>query len=418
MSFEVDRIRSNFPALALSDEGQSRVYLDNPAGTQVTQGVIDRMADYLCRDNANCGGAFRTAKQTDEILARAHLEMAGFIGAASPREIIMGPNMTSLTFSLSRALGRRFSPGDELIVTRLDHDANVRPWIRLAEDCGATVRWLDFNPSDCRLSLDALPQLLNERTRVVAMGLASKLVGTINPIAEIAPMVHEAGALLFVDAVHYAPHGPIDVATLGADFLVCSPYKFFGPHMGVLWGREDLLASLEAYRVLPAGDCLPGKFETGTQSHEAQAGLLGTLDYLEWLGREFDRGTGTTRSENYRRAMTLIRDYEQGLSRGLLDGLSEIERVRIWGVQDLERLEERVPTVSFSVDGLSPRRVSEALARANIFVWEGHSYAVEVVERLGLADRGGVVRVGAVHYNTTAEIEKTIREIARIIDRS
>ena len=420
MSFDIDRIRANFPALAVLDGQKPRVYLDNPAGTQVAQGVIDRMTDYLVRWNANCGGAFATSKQTDQLLESTHQAMADFLHADSSREVIFGQNMTTLTFALSRSLGRRLNAGDEIVVTRLDHDANIRPWVRLAEDSGAIIRWLDFDPSDCRLCLDQLDEMLNERTKIVAVSLASNLVGTINPIAEIARKVHRFDSLLFVDAVHYAPHGVIDVNELGADFLVCSPYKFFGPHQGVLWGKKALLDELSAYRVQPAGEDLPGKFETGTQNHEGQLGVLGAIDYLEWLGREFggESDPDVLRPYSLRLAMEAINRYERLLSRELIAGLNGIERVTIWGITDSSDLEDRVPTVSFSVDGLSPRWISEMLAAENIFVWDGHSYAVEVVDRLGLSELGGVLRVGAVHYNTPSEIEQFVSALDRIIHRN
>ncbi|MDA7632471.1 cysteine desulfurase-like protein [bacterium] len=420
MSFDIDRIRANFPALAILDGQKARVYLDNPAGTQVAQGVIDRMTDYLVRWNANCDGPFSTSRQTDQLLESTHQAMADLLHAPSSREIVFGQNMTSLTFALSRALGHRLKPGDEIVVTRMDHDANIRPWVRLAEDTGAIIRWLDFDTETARLRMDQLDEILNERTKIVAVGLASNLLGTVNPISEIAKKVHRFEALLFVDAVHYAPHGVIDVNQLGADFLVCSPYKFFGPHQGVLWGKAELLETLPAYRVKPAGETLPGKFETGTQNHEGQLGVLGAIDYLEWLGREFggENDTDVLRTYSLRLAMEAINRYERLLSRELIAGLSEIDRVTIWGITDPNDLEERVPTVSFTVDGMSPRWIAEMLAAENIFVWDGHSYAVEVIDRLGLSEDGGVVRVGAAHYNTPSEIEQLVSALGRIVHRN
>ena len=273
--------------LALLDEGRARIYLDNPAGTQVPEVVLDRMRHYLVSSNANVGGAFRTAVASDAILQEAHTAMADLLNAASPDEIVFGPNMTTLTFALSRAFGHQIKAGAEIIVTRLDHDANISPWLRLAEDCGAVIRWLDFDPANGTLRLDEFEHLLTDKTALVAVGYASNLLGTINPIQKMAEQAHAAGALVYVDAVHYLPHGPVDVQALGADFLVCSPYKFFGPHQGVLWGRGELLDQLPAYRVRPAPAEPPGKFETGTQSHEGQAGVLGAIEYLEWIGAEY-----------------------------------------------------------------------------------------------------------------------------------
>ncbi len=420
MSFDMDRVRASFPALAIGDRGQERIYLDNPAGTQIVQGAIDRMTDYLVRDNANCGGMFQTSKRTDSLLDTAHQAAADFLHAESPEEVVFGPNMTSLTFSISRALGTQIEAGDEIVLSRLDHDANVRPWILMARDRGAHVRWIDFDPQDCRLKIEALPELLNERTRLVAVGLASNLVGTINPVAQIAEQVHRVGAQLFVDAVHYAPHGVIDVAALGADFLVCSPYKFFGPHQGILWGKRSLLEALPAYRVEPAGEALPGKFETGTQSHEGQAGVLGAIEYLAWLGREFgEPGDGRiSQRAAIRYGMRAINRYERLLTRELINELQAIERVKIWGITDPNELEHRVPTVSFTVDGVSPRWIAEMFAAENIFTWHGHSYAVEVVRRLGLAESGGVLRIGAVHYNTPSELSCMAEVLRRALHRN
>ncbi|MEY4222253.1 MAG: hypothetical protein RL334_895 [Chloroflexota bacterium] len=278
------RIRANFPALSLQDAGQPRIYLDNPGGTQVAQQVLDRMQHYLVHNNANHGGAFRTSRDSDVIQAEAHSAMADILNAASPAEIIFGQNMTSLTFAMSRSLAQGWQAGDELIVTRLDHDGNIAPWLAVAAERGMTVKWLEVDVEDCTLQTEQLQQLLTPRTRLVAVGYASNAVGTVNPIVQIAAQVHAAGALLFVDAVQWVAHGPTNVQALGADLLACSAYKFFGPHQGVLWGRQALLEQLPAYKVRPASDELPGKFETGTQSHEGLAGVLGAVDYFEWVG--------------------------------------------------------------------------------------------------------------------------------------
>ena len=283
---DLSPVRSQFPALALRDAGRPAVYFDGPGGTQVPQRVVDAMGRYLIHANANHGGAFRTSRESDAILAAAHEAMADLLNAPSAREIVFGANMTTLTFALSRAIGRELVPGDEIIITRLDHDADRAPWLALAE-LGVIVHEIDFDPADCTLRLDELAAKLNERTKVVAVGYASNAVGTVNPIAQIAEMAHSVGAWLWVDAVHYAPHGPIDVQALDCDFLVCSPYKFFGPHAAAVWGRYDLLDRLRAYKVRPAGNLPPDKFETGTQSHEAQAGTLAAVEYLAELGEEF-----------------------------------------------------------------------------------------------------------------------------------
>ena len=423
---DFDHIRAQFPALAMQIQGQPAVFLDNPGGTQVPQAVIDAIAGYLTDANANRGGAFATAQRSDAILDDAHAAMADLLNAASPDEIVFGPNMTTLTFAVSRALGRELGPGDEIVVTRMDHDANITPWAMMAEDRGATVRWVDFDVEDYTLDMAGLRNLLNERTKIVAVGYASNATGTVHDIAAITRWAHEVGAIVFVDAVQYVPHGPVDVQALGCDLLACSAYKFFGPHIGVLYGRYDLLDRLRAYKVRPAKDKPPHKFETGTQNHEGIAGTLAAVDYLAGLGSRYGpsgdaystgdasplpleegRGEGVpTRRENLHRAMTLLRDYDHVLSAAILDQLEGIPGLRVHGVTDRSRLAERVPTVSFSWEGRHPRAIAEALGQAGIFVWDGNYYALAVAERLGLEDQGGMVRVGAVHYNTPAEIKR------------
>jgi cysteine desulfurase family protein (TIGR01976 family) len=330
--------------------------------------------------------------------------------------------MTTLTLYISRSLARTWSPGDEIVVTRLDHDANVSPWVLAAEDRGCRVRRVDFHTQDGTLNLEELRAALENGPRLVAVGYASNALGTINPVADIVKLAHEAGALVYVDAVQYAPHGPIDVQKLNCDFLVCSAYKFFGPHAGILYGKYSLLEELFAYKVRPAPDELPGKFETGTQNHEGIAGVLGALEYLEWVGVEFggaylekyaDRYSG--RRLRLKQAMSAIRSYEFELSRAVLDVLEETPGVTIYGIADVRRLEDRVPTFSFRLKGWHPLQVAEALAQKGIYVWDGNYYALSVTERLGLEDSGGMVRVGPVHYNTVEEIQRfggTLRRIA------
>ncbi len=409
-------IRDHFPALSRTLDGQPVAYLDGPGGTQVPRECIDARRAYLERSNANQGGAFATSQETDVILHEAHAATADFLGAHDPAEISFGPNMTTLTFALSRALGTEMGPGDEVIVTRLDHDANVAPWLAMAADCGATVRWLDFRPDDCTLDLDGLDAMVGERTRLVAVGLASNAVGTINDVGRIVEVAHAYGALVFVDAVHAAPHVPMDVASLRADFLACSPYKFFGPHLGALYGRRELLERLPAYRVRPAGDQLPGKWEVGTQSHESLAGLLGTYRYLESLGRAYGGAShGDGRRATMEAAMSVIRGHENGLIGPLLEGLESVPGLRLYGITARERLSERVPTVAFTLTGHHPRAVAEHLAARAINVWDGNYYALEVLRGLGLDDSGGMVRVGLVHYNTTNEIERLVHALRELV---
>jgi cysteine desulfurase family protein (TIGR01976 family) len=419
-NIDLSPVRSQFPALARLDAGRPAVYLDGPGGTQVPQSVVDAMSHYLIQANANHGGAFRTSRESDAILAAAHEAMADLLNAPSAREIVFGPNMTTLTFALSRSIGRELTPGDEVIITRLDHDANRAPWLALAER-GVVVHEIDFDPADCTLRLDDLAARLNEQTKVVAVGYASNAVGTVNPIAKIAEMAHSVGAWLWVDAVHYAPHGPIDVQALDCDFLVCSPYKFFGPHAGVVWGRYDLLERLRAYKVRPAGDRPPDKFETGTQVHEAQAGVLAAIEHLAEVGEEFGpsfahRFPGFTgRRLALKQALAAIQVYEGPLFERLVAGLLEIPGLSFYGIRDFNRFDQRTPTAAFRLEGRSPDEVAEGLAQRGIYVWSGNFYAVAVTERLGLEASGGVVRAGLAHYNTQEEVDyclACLREIA------
>lgn len=421
MSFiDLSPLRSQFPALALEDAGRPAVFFDGPGGTQTPQRVIDAMSRYLARCNANHGGAFRTSRESDHILHQAHQAMADFLNAGSAGEIVFGPNMTTLTFALSRAIGRELRPGDEIIITRLDHDANRAPWQALAER-GAIIREVDFDPTDCTLRLDDLAAQLSPRTRVVAVGYASNAVGTVNPIGRIAQMAHDVGAWLWVDAVHYAPHGPIDVQALGCDFLVCSPYKFFGPHSGVVWGKYELLERLHAYKVRPAGDLPPDKFETGTQSHEAQAGVLAAIEYLAELGEEFgarfaDRFAGFAgRRLALKQAMAAIQAYERPLFEHFVAGLLALPGLSFYGIRDFGQFDRRTPTAAFRLADRTPQEVAEHLARRGIYVWNGNFYALAVTERLGLEESGGVVRAGLAHYNTQEEVDYCLACLRELI---
>ncbi len=407
------RIRSQFPSLSQTLDGQPVVFFDNPGGTQCPQVVIDAVANYLAHDNANHGGAFATSRRSDAMLADAHQAMADMLGASSPDEIVFGANMTTLTFGVSRALGRWLSPGDEIIVTHLDHDANVGPWLHVAADRGAVVRWVDINPADCTLDLDTLRRQLSPRTKLVAVGYASNAVGTINDVETVTAMAHAAGALVYIDAVQYAPHGPVDVQSIGCDFLACSPYKFFGPHVGVLYGRRDLLNRLEAYKVRPAVNQPPDKFETGTLNHEGIAGTRAAVEYLASLGDHL-APPGSSRAARVHASMAAIQAHEQELSAHLLRGLNSIAGVRVRGIADPCRTEERVPTVSFTMDQRSPRQIAERLGESGIFVWDGNFYALALTERLGLEASGGLLRVGLAHYNTADEVDRLIRELRRL----
>ncbi len=391
-------LRDQFPALQYRRDGITPIFLDGPAGTQVPQRVLNAMVYYLTHCNANHGGAFATSIESDRILDDAHQAMADLLNAPSPSEIIFGNNMTSLTFHLSRSIAKIWKPGDEVMVTRLDHDANVSPWVLAARDAGATVRWIDIHKEDCTLDLASFRKQLSDKTKWVAVGLASNGVGTINDAATITKEAKRAGATVFLDAVHYAPHGPIDVQALGCDFLACSAYKFFGPHVGILWGRRELLESLPCYKVRPSSNDLPGKWMTGTQNHEGLAGVVAAVEYLADLVP-----SNLPRRARLKQAMTEIQQYEQSLSFRLLMGLLD-RGFGVLGIRDLNRVNERVPTISITAKDVSPQQMAANLAGKQIYAWAGNSYALEVSEQLGL-EPGGFLRLGLVHYNTSAEID-------------
>lgn len=397
-------LRAQFPALQQTVNGHPAAFLDGPGGTQVPASVIEAMGSYLARGSSNLGGPFATSQATDQVVYHARQAMADFLNAARPEQIIFGQNMTSLTFAISRAISRTWQPGDEIIVTRLDHDANISPWLMAAADRGVTVRWLDFDPAGCTLRLDTLPELLNAKTRLLAITYASNAVGSITDVKRATALAHEAGALVYVDSVHYAPHGPIDVQALECDFLVSSTYKYFGPHTGVLYGKYDLLDSLTAYKVRPATNKPAGKWETGTQSFESLAGVTAAVNYLATIGA----AAGPDRRAQLKLAMQRIKEYEMSLSMQFLHGATHVPGLRVYGVTDIERLTERTPTFAVSLAGHTPAGVATYLGQKGIFVWDGHYYAIAVMERLGLLDKGGLVRIGFVHYNTPQEVDQVL----------
>lgn len=408
----VDWCRSQFPALTRQAGGQPAIFFDGPAGSQVPECVIAAIVDYLRNRNANHGGLFATSRESDAMLETAHQAIADFFGDADPASIIFGANMTTLTFSLSRALARTWRAGDEIVVTRLDHDANVTPWVLAARDAGVTIRHLGIHPTDCTLDLDDLRRKLSPHTRLVAVGAASNAVGTINPVAEICRMAHVVGADVFVDAVHAAPHLLPDVAAWNCDWLAASAYKFFGPHIGVLWGRSDRLAQLEAYKLRPATDTLPGKWMTGTQNHECIAGALAAIEYLAALGRKVDPRT-SGRRQALSAAYAAIGNYERQLAARLLAGLSELRGVQLFGIKEPARLADRVPTFGIRHARLKPEALAEWLAARGIFVWHGNFYALPLTEALGLEPEG-LVRIGLLHYNTIGEIDRLLAILAEL----
>ena len=407
---DVDALRAEFPALRREQDGRPVAFLDGPGGTQVPQRVIDAVAGYLTDSNANHGGAFATSEASDAIVADAHAAVADLLGAGSPDEIKFGYNMSTLTLHIGRSIGAILDPGDEIVVTTLDHEANVSTWEAMAADRGLTVRKVDIREDDVTLDLEDLESKLNARTKLVAVGYASNAVGTINPVREIVARAHEVGALTYIDAVAYAPHGPIDVRALDTDFLVCSVYKWFGPHLGALYGKAEVLDALPAFKVRPATD----RFETGTAAFESIAGTLAATEYLRDVGRRHGAPAGASRRSELVAGMRAIVDYEQGLVRRLLDGLAAIPGVTIHGIVDPARAAERVPTVSISIDGVRPHDAAESMGRDGIFVWDGDFYATGLIERLGKAESGGVLRLGLVHYNTAEEVDRTLGAVGAL----
>ena len=423
MNYDIEQIRGKFPALNIKDSGVRRIYFDNPAGTQVPIEVIDAVQKCMIESNANIQGGFETSNRVDKILDEFHQSMADFLNATSSEEIIFGQNMTTLTLHISRSIGRLLSKGDEIILSRMDHDANISPWLLLAEDIGLSVKWLSFDTEKYEFDLNSLENLLSDKTKIICIGGASNLLGTINDIKSICKIAKKANALTYVDAVQLAPHVSIDVQDIDCDFLVCSAYKFFGPHQGILWGKRELLKSLSPYKVRPATSELPGCFETGTQSHEGMAGTTAAVNYFEWIGREYaetyqiENKYKNERTKFVHAALDYLFEYEKLLTIDLIEGLQNIKNVQVQGITEKNALDRRLPTVSFSVSGLSPSRIAEGLAKENIFVWSGHSYALEVVKSLNLLDEGGVLRTGPVHYNTINEVHDFLEILDKLISK-
>ncbi len=410
--FDPASIRPLFPALAPTVHGKTAVFFDNPGGTRVPETVIEAVSRCFREANANTGGAFFTSRKTDHILADARESAASFLNAPSPETLIFGANMTTLTFHLARSFGETLRPGDEIVLTDFDHDANITPWTDL-EKAGAVVRYAALLP-DGSLDRAHLKSLLNERTRLLAVTHASNALDTVPDVEAIIREAHEVGAQVFVDAVQFAPHGTLDVQELNCDFLACSAYKLFGPHLGILYGKTEALQSLMPHKVRPAKNTLPFAWETGTQNHEGMAGTAAAIHSLAGIGERFGRPYQTRFAERgysglrltLKTAMQAIREYEQTLSHALLSALNRIEGLTIYGPNDLDRLEERVPTVSFTWDRMTPRQTAESLADAGICLESGNYYALRLREKLGLEEKGGAVRVGLAHYTTEAEIER------------
>jgi cysteine desulfurase family protein (TIGR01976 family) len=411
-AFDIAWVRAQFPSLQLKVNGHPAAFLDGPAGTQVPWMVMESIQNYLMSANANTYGAFATSQRTNEIILKAREAMADLFHCEAG-EVVFGQNMTTITFALARAIGRELKPRDEIVVTTLDHDANVAPW-RALEENGVVIRQVDIHEDDCTLDMEDLKRKMSAKTKLVAVGYASNMVGTINPVAEITKLAHSAGALMFIDAVHYAPHGLIDVKALDCDFLVCSPYKFFGPHMGTLYGKREHLEKFRPYKVRPATNTSPECWETGTQVQELIAGIAAAVEYLAQVGRRCD-GRVESRHEALQAAYRATHQYETSLLSRLIAGLQTIPGMRIFGITDARRFGERCSTLSFRLGDHHPTKIATFLGERGIFTWDGNFYALNLSERLGVEQHGGVLRVGLVHYNTTEEVDRllaALREFA------
>ena len=417
-AFDLTWVRAQFPSLSQTVNGHPAAFLDGPGGTQVPQRVIDAISEYLRRDNANTGGAYATSRRTDAMIAEARNAMADLLQCGSD-EIAFGPNMTTLTYAMSRAIGRELKLGDEIVVTRLDHDANVSPWLAMAEDLqkedrGVTVRWAEIRDEDCTLDLADLASKINEKTRLVAVGYASNAVGTINPVKEIVRLAHKAGALAYIDAVHYGPHGLIDVAALDCDFLVCSTYKFFGPHMGVLFGKREHLKRLRPYKVRPNTNAIPNCWEWGTLNHECIAGIAACVEYLAEVGRRARPEVGTRRAA-IEAAYEVIHQHESVLLKRMIAGLVTIRGLTIYGISDPARFHERCATLAVRVENHTPLELATRLGERGFFTWDGNYYALNLTEHLDVEKSGGFLRLGLVHYNTPEEVDRLVAALREIV---
>lgn len=413
MEFPISQVRARFPSLSVTDGEMSRTYLDNPAGTQAPGSVVRAISHYMLHNSSNAGGSFRASIETDRVWLRAHEDMATFLGASSAAEIVIGQSMTSLTFHISRSICHGFQPGDQIVLTRMEHEGNVGPWLEIAKDKGLEIRWVDFNRDSWQVEPEDLAAQLSDRTRLVALNYASNMTGSVNDIQQLTRIAQDAGALVYVDAVQLAPHHLVDVQALGCDFLACSSYKFFGPHLGVVWGKEAILTSLYPYKGRCVSDASPDRFETGTPQYELLAGLSATVDYFAELGTECG-GAGDKRAL-IARAYEVQRRYEEPITNQLIDGLQTIPGVTVYGITNPNRIAERVTTVSFRHDTHNPESIATALAGAGIHVWHGHNYAYELARVLNLPLEEGVVRIGLAHYNTQSEVERTLNEITETV---
>ena len=412
--YPLEKIRGSFPSLSRKFKEREAVYFDGPGGSQVPQSVADAVSNYLLNNNANTGMSFVTSIETDEIITETLSACAEFLGCSDPNEIAFGQNMTSLNIQLASALSKTWGPGDEIVVTRLDHDANVRPWSLAAEWSGASLKKIEVNPDDCTLDMGSVAESISESTVLVAIGAASNLSGTINNLRELIGIAHGFGAEVVVDAVHFAPHSLIDVEDIGCDFLLCSPYKFFGPHQGILWGRRGRMEELPVAKLRVSTEEVPFRWMTGTQSHEGMAGTRAAIDHIAWIGREVSGNEGLGRREALKIAYSAIEGHERELCLRMIQGLADIDGLKIWGITNPERIAERSPTVSFTHPKMVASEIGALLAERGIFVWAGNFYALELTEALGLEPEG-VLRVGLLHYNSMEEVNFFISSVREIL---
>src|SRR5580693_8699015 len=427
-TLDLTYVRAQFPSLAQTINAHPATFLDGPGGTQVPQRVIDAISNYLRRDNANTGGAYATSRHTDAMIAEARAAMADFLHCGAD-EVAFGPNMTTLTFAMSRAIGRELKQGDEILVTRLDHDANVSPWLAMAEDRGITVRWAEIHDADCTLDMADLASKINKNTKLVAVGYASNAVGTINPVEEIVRLAHAVGALVYVDAVHYTPHGLIDVAALDCDFLACSTYKFFGPHMGVLYGKREHLQRVRPYKVRPNTNAIPNCWEWGTLNHECIAGITACVEYIADIGRAAGgdgrlgrpsseaRPVASGRRAAIEAAYEAIHEHERSLMERLMAGLANIPGTKIYGITDPARFHQRCGTLAVRIDGHTPLELATKLGERGFFTWDGNYYALNLTEHLDVEKSGGFLRIGLVHYNTIDEVDRLLAALREIVGK-
>ncbi|MDB4637452.1 cysteine desulfurase-like protein [bacterium] len=415
MTFPIESVREHFPALQRQLNGRTVCHFDGPAGSQVPQMVACSMSDYLLNTNSNRSAPFVVSQESDERVEAGHSALADFLGTTDTGEIVFGQNMTSLTFTLSRAISQTWQPGDEIIVSQLDHDANVSPWVQAAKDAGVIVHHIPVNLEDCTLDQTAYRDLLSERTKLVAVGYASNATGTVNPVKKMIAAAREVGAITFIDAVHMAPHRRINVTDLDCDFLCCSAYKFFGPHIGIMFGKRRLLESLPVYKLRPSPNSLPGRWMSGTQSHESTCGAAAAVDYLANLGKTIS-SEATDRTSQLDVAMQAISEYETELSEHFLERMTKIDSLKLWGINDPNRWGERVPTFSFTHDSISPQEIATQLGERGLFAWPGNHYALPFTDAAGLEPEG-TLRVGFLHYNTVEEIDRLVDSLQDVLQQ-